>query len=132
MTTDNQLQDTLSDAQIPVFTDHCPDWAKTVIARILVLEIETGTIKNPSTHETDSAWSTSSLEQLSKAAAKLDREDLQDLNQEVETLFERLAKGLTAEGFDPSAIAAMVNTRIPTGCRLAYCSAAEVLSAISQ
>jgi hypothetical protein len=126
MSTENQQNDANHDIQPTVFTDQCPDWASTVIARILVLEIETGTIKNLASAEKNPAWATSSLDQLSKVAAKLDRDDLQDLSQEVEALFERLAKGLHSEGFDANAIAAMINARIPTGCRLPYCSAAEV------
>jgi hypothetical protein len=131
MSIENHPNDANNDMQTTVFADQCPDWASTVIARILVLEIEAGTIKNPASAEKNSAWATSSLEQLSKVAAKLDRDDLQDLNQEVETLFARLAKGLSSEGFDTTTIASMINARIPTGCRLPYCSAAEVAHTIS-
>jgi hypothetical protein len=120
-----------TEENIQIISDNCPEWATTIIARILVLEIEAGTIKNPANAERESAWATSSLDELSKVAAKLDRDDLQDLSQEVEALFERLTRGLVSEGFSPESVAGLINARIPTGCRLPYCNAAEVAAATS-
>jgi hypothetical protein len=122
----------LTAVESPVSNDLCPDWAHALLARLLVLEIETGTIQNPTSLDENASWSSASLEQLTKASAKLDREDLSDLSLEIEAIFTRLARGLASVGFSNEAIAAMINTRIPTGCRLPYCNAEEIAQAILQ
>lgn len=111
--------------------DGCPDWAAELIAKILVMEVEAGTIKNPNEATKAEGWSTAQLADLTKVAERMDNQGLQDLSEEVEALFGRLSRGLVSEGHTPDVIAAMVNVRIPTGCRLPYCSADEVRDALS-
>lgn len=116
-------------------SDGCPTWAQDLIAKILLLEIESGTIKNPTSSEANdgkaNGWSTSNLDDLTKIANRLDRQGLQNLSDEIEAIFNRLARGLINEGFSLDQIALMINSRIPTGCRLPYCSADEIRETLS-
>lgn len=127
VTESNQDQ---GEATLPVLVDGCPPWASEMIAKILVLEVESGTIKNPAAKADAAEWSTTELAALLKTANRMDDDDLRDVAAEVETLFARVARGLSSEGFSPETIADMVNARIPTGCRLAYCNPGEVRDAL--
>ena len=134
MTVQNQNSDPMDnelDASTNVPTDGCPAWATEVIATILVLEVEAGTIKNPSENTASKVWSTANLDDLTKIAGRLDDQERETLANKVEALFGRLSRGLTSEGFSPDAVAAMINTRIPTGCNLPYCNATEVRASLS-
>jgi hypothetical protein len=111
--------------------DPCPKWASEMISRIMLLEIETGTIKNPAEDPTREKWTTAQLDELSKMASRMDQQGYQDLAKEVEVLFARVVRGLIEEGHSPDDIAAFVNRRIPTGCRLPYCNADEVRDALT-
>jgi hypothetical protein len=111
--------------------DGCPDWACDMISKIVVLEVEAGTIKNPNEGLSQNGWSTANLEELAKAAGRLDASGHQIISEEVEALFRRVVAGLVKDSHSFEAIAAMINVRIPTGCRLAYCSADEVRDAVS-
>lgn len=110
--------------------DSCPAWASEMIHKIMLLEVETGTIKNPVDASKEEKWTTAELDELTKMASRMDANSYEDTSAEIEGLFSRIAKGLTSEGFDPETIAAMVNCRIPTGCRLPYCNAEEVRDAL--
>ena len=123
----NQQDTTVTTTTI---SDACPEWAASMIAKILLLEVEAGTIKNPSESLESGQWSSSQIDDLSKMASRMDNQGYQDLADEVESLFVRVARGLVSEGHSPDAISEMVNRRIPTGCRLPYCSAAEVRDAL--
>jgi hypothetical protein len=116
-----------------MLADGCPDWASELISKILVLEVEAGTIKNPAEQSktTSTGWSSAQLDDLTKVAERMDKDGLQDISEEVEAIFGRIARGLLGEGFQAEMIATMINARIPTGCRLAYCSAEEVRDALS-
>jgi hypothetical protein len=109
--------------------DTCPDWAASLIQKILVLEVELGTIKNPSLTSDDPNWSTSSLDRLTKIAGQLDRQHLDNIEEEVQTLFAKISRGLLSEGFSAVEVAEFINKRVPTGCRLPYCNASEVQEA---
>lgn len=110
--------------------DGCPAWASEMIHKIMLLEIEAGTIKNPAETQSTEKWTTAQLEELAKMANRMDHQGYQELANGVEALFTRIARGLVSEGHTPEAIAQMVNIRIPTGCRLPYCSADEVRDAL--
>jgi len=110
--------------------DACPDWASDMIQKIMLLEVESGTIKNPMEVGGETKWTTAQLEDLAKMASRMDTNSYQDLSAEVEALFSRVAKGLFSEGHSPTTISEMVNRRIPTGCRLPYCSPQEVEDAL--
>ena len=123
-----------SDETTPVSaipSDGCPEWASELISRILVLEVEAGTIKNPNENTAANGWSTANLDDLAKVAGQMDKQAKDDISEEVETLFGKVARGLTSEGQSPEVISAMINARIPTGCRLSYCSASEVRDALA-
>ena len=108
-----------------VIKDRCPAWANEMIHRIYVLEVEAGTIKQHQSSE----WSTVGHEELLKIAARLENDAGPDLPADVEAIFARVVRGLLSENFDPTEIAGIINARIPTGCKLSYCSASEVMSA---
>jgi hypothetical protein len=112
-------------------TDPCPSWAEKIISAIMVLEVEAGTIKNPSEQNKESDWSTAKLDDLAKVANRLDQQGYQETANEVENLFFKLCQGLSDEGFPSDTIAAMINARIPTGCKLPYCNAQEVQDALN-
>jgi hypothetical protein len=114
-----------------MLADQCPAWAIPMIQRILVLEVELGTIKNPALGSDDPNWSTASLENLTKVASRLDRERLDNIEEEVQALFGRISRGLAGEGHSHTEIAHMINSRVPTGCNLPYCNAQEVAEACS-
>lgn len=107
-----------------VITDGCPAWAEDLIRRIYLLEIESGAIKNPESDQ----WSTTTQDQLLKLADRMENSVGSDVGEEVDAMFERVARGLAAEKFEPEAISQMINVRIPTGCKLNYCSPSEVLA----
>lgn len=116
----------------PPANDGCPVWASELIAKILVLEVEAGTIKSPNSDKHMEGWSTSQVDELMKAASRLDETDqtmVENPSSSVETLFSKVTRGLKREGLSDVEIAAMINARIPTGCRLPYCSADEVRAA---
>ncbi len=99
--------------------DRCPSWATQLIARIRDVEIEQGNI-NP-----EGDWQQKDLTAVqSRVFGENEGED------DAEIIFADLAKRLTAEGFTAVEIAEFVNSRIRTGTRLAYCSAAEVSEAL--
>ena len=112
-------------------SDGCPDWAHEIISRILILEVEVGTIKSPSESATSTDWSTENLDKLAKLANRMDNSGTDSTSETVEAMFIKVAQGLTREGHTADVIAAMVNARIPTGCRLPYCSPAEVADALN-
>lgn len=119
----------------PTTNDGCPTWAADMIAKILLLEVEAGTIKNISESAAREGWSTTKVDELMKIAAKLDKNESnastqKDISAEVEAIFSKVTRGLAREGHPPETIAAMINTRIPTGCRLPYCNAEEVQAAL--
>ena len=117
----------------PLSSDNCPDWAKELITKIYVLEVEAGTIKTPSESADSPVWSTAKIEELLKAANGLDNsstEAVNNLSDEIEIIFTKIVRGLAREGHSPMTIATMINIRIPTGCRLPYCSASEVEEAL--
>ncbi len=109
-----------------VIDDGCPEWAVELIQKIYVLAIESGDVKNPESNE----WATTSHEKLLKLAGHMDESAGMDIEQETSALFERVARGLSSEDFTPDEIAFMINSRIPTGSKLKYCSASEVLAAL--
>jgi len=115
--------------------DNCPEWAVELINKILVLEVEAGTIKSPSETGATSGWATSKLDELMKIAARMDvggsQASTENIALEIEATFARVARGLRRDGHAPQAIAAMINARIPTGCRLPYCSTEEVMEALT-
>lgn len=119
-----------ADAQQAEMTDGCPLWASEMINKIMLLEIEAGTIKNPAENQNAEKWTTAQLDDLAKMANRMDHQGYLDLSNEVEALFTRVARGLVEEGHSHEVIAQMINGRIPTGCRLSYCSADEVRDAI--
>lgn len=130
MTTSQNERDE-SGANLGIPADGCPAWATDMIAKIMVLEVEAGSIKNPNEGLSQNGWSTSNLEDLAKAAGRLDDDGHQIISEEVEALFRRVVSGLVSESFNFDAIADMINVRIPTGCRLSYCSSEEVRDAVS-
>ncbi len=130
MTTQSTIDQELAEIKATL-NDGCPSWASEMISTITVLEVEAGTIKNPTEQTSTNGWSTAQLDDLAKVAGRMDDQGRQELADEVETLFGKVSRGLTAEGHNPDAIAAMINARVPTGCRLPYCSAAEVRDALS-
>jgi hypothetical protein len=114
-------------------SDACPAWATELIAKILVLEVEVGTIKSPGDKTQLSHWSTTQVDELMKVASRLDQSnnsDTADISATIEGLFAKVVRGLNREGHSTSVIAAMINARIPTGCRLPYCNADEVQAAL--
>lgn len=114
--------------------DHCPDWAVELISKILVLEVEAGTIKSPGDQSTDSNWATTEIDKLMKVASRLDLAQgntSTEVSSTVESLFVKVVQGLHREGHSAVVIADMINARIPTGCRLPYCDASEVVGALS-
>lgn len=123
------------ETETQIISDGCPAWAHEMIARILLLEIESGTFKSPTSDDASDGkskgWATSNIDELTKIANRLDRQGLQNLSEEIETIFSRVARGLVNDGFSLEQIAAMINSRIPTGCRLPYCSAAEIRDSLS-
>ena len=117
----------------PSVNDGCPAWASEMIAKILVLEVEVGTIKSPGDQKNLGDWSTTQVDELMKTAARLDRSNAsatEDLSATIESLFEKVVRGLNRDGHSTSVIADMINARIPTGCRLPYCNAEEVQAAL--
>jgi hypothetical protein len=119
----------------PTTNDGCPSWAADMIAKILLLEVEAGTIKNISESAARDGWSTTKVDELMKIAAKMDKNETassthKDISADVEAIFSKVTRGLAREGHTAEAIAAMINTRIPTGCRLPYCNADEVQAAL--
>lgn len=112
--------------QIPTISDNCPDWAHELIRKIYLIEIEVGTIPNP----TSGQWNTKTQEELLKAASDLEDAIGSDMDQEAEALFGRVARGLINENFSAEEVAAMINARIPTGTKLNYCSPSEVLGSL--
>ena len=109
----------------PTPSDRCPSWANEMILKIYVLEVESGAIKE---HKSAN-WSTVGHEELLKIAGKMEQDAGPDVSSNVEAIFERVARGLLSEKFEPEEIAEMINRRIPTGCNLSYCNASEVLGA---
>lgn len=99
--------------------DRCPSWAVPLILRIRDVEVEQGNI-NPG-----GDWQQRDLAQVQGRV--FGEDEGQD---DAEILFADLAKRLVADGFSPVEIAQFVNSRIVTGTRLAYCSAAEVSEAL--
>jgi len=80
----------------PQLNDGCPAWAAEMIAKILVLEVEAGTIKSPRSDQDLESWSTSQVDDLMKAASRLDETSqpmAEDLSLTVETLFTRVTRG---------------------------------------
>lgn len=114
------------ESKIQDISDNCPQWADELIRRIYLLEIESGTIKNP----TSDQWSTATQDELLKLADRLENSAGEDLEEQVEALFHRVARGLAEADYSPEETAAMINRRIPTGCKLQYCSASEVLAVL--
>jgi hypothetical protein len=119
----------------PTTNDGCPTWAVDMISKILLLEVEAGTIKNISESAAREGWSTTKADELMKIAAKMDKNESdastqKDLSAEVEAIFSKVTRGLAREGHSAETIAAMINSRIPTGCRLPYCNADEVQAAL--
>lgn len=115
-------------------SDNCPDWASEIIAKILILEVEAGTINSPGEKASDLNWSSAKIDDLMKIATRLDSSRTNtsgDLTAEIEALFLKVARGLAQEGHSAITIAAMINNRIPTGCRLPYCDVSEVATALN-
>jgi hypothetical protein len=103
--------------------DKCPRWADELIVRIKELELELGNI----TPEGGKDWQVSNVEDLyHRTGSDTGQAD----EGTVETLFQQVARGLSKEGFGPEDIAAMINSRVPSGGRLPYCNAAEVRAAL--
>jgi hypothetical protein len=127
----SQIERDASSVNVGIPVDGCPAWASDMIAKIMVLEVEAGSIKNPNESLSQNGWSTANLEDLAKAAGRLDDDGHQIISEEVEALFRRVVSGLVSESFSFDVIADMMNVRIPTGCRLSYCSAEEVRDAVS-
>jgi hypothetical protein len=101
--------------------DKCPKWAEELVVRLRGLEIQLGNLKP------DDGWQSLTAQSLAERAARL---NAQEGNAELdasltETLFQRLCRGLSEEGFGPEAIAAMVNCRLHSE-RLPYCSTDDV------
>lgn len=97
-------------------TDNCPSWAKALIEKLLLLEMELGNIPPASD------WSEEMLEKLQKRAAE-NPEANSDVCQQ---LFERIGQGLKKDGFSSQQIAAFINARIGYSGGPAYCNASEV------
>ena len=114
------------DIESPKISDGCPDWAEVLIRKIYLLEIETGAIPNPKGGQ----WSTQTQDDLMKIARKLEGNSGTDADEEADALFVKVARGLLDGGFSADHIAKMVNSRIPTGTRLSYCSPSEILSVV--
>lgn len=123
----------LSKSQTPTasttITDRCPDWAVVLIQKIYLLELDTGAIKNLP----DSPWSTTTQEELIKIAQGLEQSvgTRKNVDDDAETLFKRLVRGLSSEEFTADEIVGFVNKRVPTGCKLQYCNVSEVLEALA-
>lgn len=114
-------------------SDNCPAWASEIITKILLLEVEAGTINSPGEKTSDLNWSSAKIDDLMKIATRLDSSRANtsgDVTAEIEALFLKVARGLAQEGHSAVSIANMINTRIPTGCRLPYCDASEVETAL--
>jgi hypothetical protein len=118
------------DERADAVTDRCPSWAAEIIHKIMLLEVESGTIKNPVEQNSSQKWSTAQLDDLARLANRLDQDQYSNITAEVEVLFVKLSRGLAGHGFSAVEITTMINSRIPTGCRLPYCNADEVLAAI--
>jgi hypothetical protein len=111
--------------------DQCPKWAAALIAKIRDLEIRLGNI-----HPTGEEWQVQDLDGLYRRSAGMTQDDDEGEgpafdSQVTQTLFIRVAQGLSDEGFDPATIAQFINSRVPTGGRLLYCNAAEVVEALT-
>ncbi len=108
--------------------DGCPEWAQSLIQHIYVVEVELGNVKKADEKD----WSITNHEKLLKLAGQLDanHSSQDDLNLQVNALFDKIVRGLTNEKFTPGQIASFINSRIPTGTKLKYCSADEVLERI--
>ena len=132
-TTMDNMGDNMNESTAPSagFSDGCPNWAHEIISRILILEVEVGTIKSPSESANSNDWSTETLEKLAKLANRMDNSGTDSTSETVEAMFIKVAQGLARDGHTAEVIAAMVNARIPTGCRLPYCSPAEVADALN-
>jgi len=123
----------MKEATNPSINDGCPAWATELIAKILVLEVEVGTIKSPGDQNSLGDWSTTQVDELMKVASRLDQSnhsETANLSAIIENLFAKVVHGLHREGHATSVIASMINARIPTGCRLPYCNAEEVQAAL--
>lgn len=120
--TDNNVSD-LDRAKSTV-TDACPKWAALLIDEIRALEIRLGNIRTTDTEA--GAWQKA---KLSEVLSRVD-DDAHSFDESVvEAHFRRISARLLGEGFTAAQIATFINSRIPTGGRLAYCNADEVSEA---
>ena len=104
-------------------SDNCPRWAVEMILRIRDLEVQLGNLRPDSSEPWKVANITDVYSRLEDPESSAVFADL------VESLFGKLAVGLKDAGFDSEQIAALINTRIPSG-RLPYCNSAEVQEAL--
>jgi len=107
----------------PSIQDNCPSWAVQLIAQILEIEIRLGNVRPPA-----ETWKSAAMDELLRRAAASEAAAADE--SAAEALFARVCRGLADEGFGPEEAAAFINARIPTGSRMPYCSAAEVLAAL--
>lgn len=100
-----------------------PDWIVPALTRILDLEIRLGNIV------ADEKWQSADADQLLERITGLGEQD--DFDESViESLFRKVCRALTDEGYSPEEIAVFINTHIKTGSRLKYCNDVEVSEAI--
>ena len=107
----------------PSLQDNCPSWAVQLIAQILEVEMRLGNVRPPA-----ETWKSDAMDELLRRTSATDATAADE--SAAEMLFARVCRGLADEGFGPEEAAAFINARIPTGSRLPYCSAAEVLAAL--
>lgn len=100
-----------------------PSWAEELVLRLRELELRLGNLKPAD------GWQSLTAEQLAARAGALNEEESSDDASLTETLFQRLCRGLSEEGFAEDAIASFINARLHTE-RLPYCNAAEVSEAL--
>lgn len=107
---------------MPTSPDRCPKWADELITRLFKIEVGLGNLRPKGEQKAFAEKPLKSLAEL---------EDLADQQSAAEALFQKIAKGLTDEGFTPEQIAAFVNARVNDGfSKLPYCNAAEVTEAL--
>ncbi len=105
-------------------SDGCPAWAVSLIHKIYLLELESGNIKEPE----DKGWFTTNQDRLLKIANGLDHSNSNrsDSDKNADEIFSHVAKGLLSENFNASEIVQFINSRIPTGTKLQYCSVEDI------